>query len=109
MDAAAATLRDVPVDSKVALDSWFPGYAWTPVVCNGGCSTGYIHVGWRFTSTSNPGEYFYALIVDTTRKGTEKVAAGVSEKGIIAGTISDVMHIGTAAPGWMVAALAFVK
>lgn len=77
-------VRIVEVPPQQALDSWFPGYAWSILVCTR-CEEG-LHLGWKFTPTSTQGaEPFYALIVDTV-DGDEEVRAGVPQDlGLLAG------------------------
>ena len=55
-------LQLIEVPSKHALDSWFPGFAWSILVCKR-CEGR--HLGWKFTPTSAQGMPFYALIVET--------------------------------------------
>ena len=49
------------VPQKQALDSWFPGYVWSVLVC-GRCDGR--HLGWKFTPARSSGDAFYALIVE---------------------------------------------
>jgi hypothetical protein len=94
--AAASFLNEIPVDPIAAQDSWFPGYAWAPLVmtCGGGgdsseTSPGYQHVGWKFTALTSESAMpsFYALMVQFEEKNeiTEGIRLG-----------------GFKAPGWMV-------
>merc|ERR1711907_289934 len=41
----------LPVSSNEASDSWFPGYKWSIVVCEG-CNSDVTHLGWKFTGPS---------------------------------------------------------
>lgn len=67
VDLADAELIEVP--AKQALDSWFPGYAWSILVCRRcGCR----HLGWKFTPSGlAPAEAFYAMIVETVEAQEE--------------------------------------
>jgi hypothetical protein len=52
----------IPVDPQASMDSWFPGYHWTPIVHK--CTSSdapYQQMGWKFAQDS--GETFYALLV----------------------------------------------
>ena len=87
-------IKEVPVPMKEAMDSWFPGYFWTPLImsCNG--DDKWQHIGWKFTameSNNNNQEFphFYALMVQMDSK--EKT------QGLRIG--------GFKAPGWMVGAV----
>jgi hypothetical protein len=99
----ANLLQEVPVPMEQAVDSWFPGYYWTPIIMAcGGNDNNFQHVGWKFTvidkedtTTSNSNNnnnnntllpHFYALMVQMNRK--EKT------QGLRIG--------GFRAPGWMV-------
>lgn len=99
IDSAAArdALRAVPVDPAAAADSWFPGYAWAPVVY-AGCD-GPVHVGWKF---SNQGGFFYALIVDAKDDAKDSVLSGV---GALGEAIAESFTIGMRAPAWMIEVL----
>jgi hypothetical protein len=97
--AAASSLHEIPVDPEAAKDSWFPGYAWAPLVmaCGGGggggdsseTAPGFQHVGWKFTALASKSAmpYFYALMVQFEEKNdiTEGIRIG-----------------GFKAPSWMV-------
>jgi hypothetical protein len=88
-------VREVPVPMEQAVDSWFPGYYWTPLImaCGGHDNYNYQHVGWKFTAIDNEDittnnnrlTQFYALMVQTNQK--EKT------QGLRIG--------GFRAPGWM--------
>ncbi|CAE8685939.1 unnamed protein product, partial [Polarella glacialis] len=59
-------LQVLEVPQKQAQDSWFPGYAWSILICTR-CEGR--HLGWKFTpisgsSTAAPQDAFYALIVE---------------------------------------------
>eukprot|EP00438_Fugacium_kawagutii_P025536 Skav228463 [mRNA] locus=scaffold1058:378983:379573:- [translate_table: standard] len=55
-------LQLIEVPSKQALDSWFPGFAWSILLCER-CEGR--HLGWKFTPvTAGRGLPFYALIVE---------------------------------------------
>ena len=62
-------IRYAPVDPIKSKDSWFPGYAWTPMVYQ--CGGDYKHVGWKFEADS--GDYFYALLVQVDPRKKEFV------------------------------------
>lgn len=68
----AVELSDVvemEVSPTQAMDSWFPGYAWSILVCTRCDGT---HIGWKFTpTTAVGGQAFYALIVETVDKEEE--------------------------------------
>lgn len=99
--APSNSLHPIPVDPAVAVDSWFIGYSWAPVIYSAGCrSSGPVHVGWKFTSNSQGGEFFYALIVDA--QDEEKTAALRVRVGALGEAIADSLTIGTRAPGWMI-------
>eukprot|EP00929_Paragymnodinium_shiwhaense_P115338 TRINITY_DN84112_c0_g1_i1.p2 TRINITY_DN84112_c0_g1~~TRINITY_DN84112_c0_g1_i1.p2 ORF type:complete len:218 (-),score=63.47 TRINITY_DN84112_c0_g1_i1:331-984(-) len=71
----------VQVSPRQALDSWFPGYAWSILVCSR-CEGQ--HLGWKFTPTGTSGEAFYALIVDTVEGEEERLRTGET-LGVLAG------------------------
>lgn len=88
--AGKASIHEAPVEKERAMDSWFSGYYWTPLVMT--CTAGaWQHVGWKFTAL-NEGEglqQFYALMVSIDEEEkTEGVQIG-----------------GFKAPGWMVTAI----
>lgn len=60
--ASHENIYEIPINVEKAMDSWFPGYSWTPIVflCGNGSQQ---HVGWKFTSNNHDGSYFYALLV----------------------------------------------
>lgn len=68
----AIELSDVvamEVPAENAMDSWFPGYAWSVLVCKRCEGT---HIGWKFTPTGTTGgQAFYALIVESIDKEQE--------------------------------------
>lgn len=97
IDAAPRdSLRAIPVDPVAAVDSWFPGYTWAPVVY-AGCN-GPVHVGWKFSSNT-AGEFFYALIVDAKNDTKASIWVGISALGE---AIAEGLTIGTRAPAWMI-------
>mmetsp|Transcript_2011 Transcript_2011/g.4393 ORF Transcript_2011/g.4393 Transcript_2011/m.4393 type:complete len:233 (+) Transcript_2011:88-786(+) len=99
IDAAPkGSLHHIPVHPSAAADSWFPGYAWSPVVYSGCGEGGPVHVGWRFANSS--GEFFYALIVDA--KDEERTAVSFGVAGALGEAIAESLNVGTRAPGWMV-------
>jgi hypothetical protein len=77
---------ETPVERERALDSWFVGYMWTPIVYK--CSDNVLHIGWKFTSVNgNEGDSFYALLVNINeRQKTNMIQVGSFQ-----------------APGWMAA------
>lgn len=90
---AKGTIHETPVERERAVDSWFPGYYWTPLVMAcGAANEGWQHVGWKFTALQeNQGlPQFYALMVNI---GEEEE----STQGILVG--------GLKAPGWIVNAV----
>ena len=91
---------EIIVDPKDALDSWFPGYVWSILVCttaNG--SEGQTHIGWKFTG---PTDSFYGVIVDY-KENEEEVAVGPLS---ISEIIAEGLSIGMPAPAWMLALMA---
>jgi len=80
----------VPVHQS--MDSWFPGYRWSVLVCQR-CDD-VVHMGWQFTSETDS---FTALIVDFVLDEDEKVAAP---------SLLDGFKVGTSAPAWIVSLLA---
>ena len=73
--ATHANVHETHVDRERALDSWFVGYRWAPIIY--GCSknnSDNLHVGWKFTRRSdvnndnNGNEFFYALLVDINKR-----------------------------------------
>lgn len=86
-DSAASTMVELPVDRQQAMDSWFPGFYWTPLIikCNNNDdSRDWKHVGWKFTAndvgdTPNTQAaalpHFYALMVHVNDE--EKIIGGV--------------------------------
>jgi hypothetical protein len=88
--AGKASIRESPVDKERAMDSWFPGYYWTPLVMT--CTEGaWQHVGWKFTALNESQDlpHFYALMVSIDE---EEKTNGVRIGGF-------------KAPGWMVTAI----
>ena len=61
-------VHETPVERERALDSWFVGYMWVPIVYR--CSNNSdLHIGWKFTSVNDNGnEFFYALLVDINKR-----------------------------------------
>lgn len=81
--ASHTNVYEIPVaDPQKALDSWFPGFSWTPIVHHCGDTRSgddgggdYQHVGWKFASTN--GETFYALLVQVDeRRKKNSIAVG---------------------------------
>lgn len=62
-------IRFASVDPVKSKDSWFPGYAWTPIILQ--CGGDYQHVGWKFEA--DRGDFFYALIVQVDPRKKEFV------------------------------------
>eukprot|EP00931_Biecheleriopsis_adriatica_P012907 TRINITY_DN114173_c0_g1_i1.p1 TRINITY_DN114173_c0_g1~~TRINITY_DN114173_c0_g1_i1.p1 ORF type:complete len:250 (+),score=62.04 TRINITY_DN114173_c0_g1_i1:87-752(+) len=67
-------LQVIEVPQKQALDSWFPGYAWSILVC-GRCQG--LHLGWKFTpaargASNTVQEPFYALIVEAVEAAEDE-------------------------------------
>lgn len=109
---ASRRIQEVPYPMEQAMDSWFLGYYWTPLVmsCDGGDDDDdgehWQHVGWKFTAVpqnlvaDDPNNdnnkkkkgklpHFYALMVQMDEtKSREDVRVG-----------------GFKAPGWMVGAV----
>merc|ERR1711871_35152 len=88
---------EIPVAPKEAIDSWFPGYSWSILVCTG-CGEP-MHIGWKFTS---PTDHFYGLIVDY-KSDDEAEATGKASLGEV---VAEQLQIGARAPAWMLALLA---
>ena len=68
-----AKIHEMPVERDQALDSWFVGYMWTPIVYECSKNNSNLHIGWKFTSVNennNGGnnEFFYALIIDMNKR-----------------------------------------
>jgi hypothetical protein len=68
-----ANIHEMPVERERALDSWFVGYMWTPIVYVCSKNNSNLHIGWKFTSVNennNGGnnEFFYALIIDMNKR-----------------------------------------
>ena len=94
-----AGLYDLPVDDAQASNSWFEGYRWSVLLCDGGCQDGAVqHVGWHFTSIADPAESFYALIVKTSDE--QKSAAGAV---FTPEAFRKAISVGMPAPAWMLA------
>ena len=76
-------LHVLEVPKKQALDSWFPGYAWSVLVC-GRCEGR--HLGWKFTPSASRGDAdaFYALIVEVA-SAEERMAGAESETQLLGG------------------------
>ena len=91
---ATRAVKEVPVPMERAVDSWFPGYYWTPLIMACGGDDNWQHVGWKFTALENNDvnhafSHFYALMVHMDPKETtQSVRIG-----------------GFRAPGWMVGAV----
>eukprot|EP00543_Licmophora_paradoxa_P000503 CAMPEP_0202445182 /NCGR_PEP_ID=MMETSP1360-20130828/4058_1 /ASSEMBLY_ACC=CAM_ASM_000848 /TAXON_ID=515479 /ORGANISM="Licmophora paradoxa, Strain CCMP2313" /LENGTH=149 /DNA_ID=CAMNT_0049061365 /DNA_START=205 /DNA_END=654 /DNA_ORIENTATION=- len=98
--AGKSLVYESPVPMERAIDSWFTGYYWTPILMSCGAagvdaegtSGGYQHVGWKFTSLDEQEStlpFFYALMI---KRDDKKKSNGV--------------HIGGfRAPGWMAHAI----
>jgi len=69
----------IEVTPRQALDSWFPGYAWSVLVCRR-CEGR--HLGWKFTPTTGNGAPFYALIVETV-DGEETLKTAVPNERLL--------------------------
>jgi len=71
---AGTDLEVIEVPFEQASNSWFPGYAWSILVCMKCEGT---HIGWKFTPTTTGASAapFYALIVEAAT-GTEEETAG---------------------------------
>ena len=93
-----ATIREVPVDLKDSMDSWFLGYHWNPIVCGDN-----LHVGWKFQENDGK-DYFYALIVSMKEKEDEGVVVSSFAEGVM-----DMVAIGARAPKWMVSTLSSMQ
>ena len=64
--ATHVNVLETPVKREQALDSWFVGYMWAPIVYR--CSNNSdLHIGWKFTNDSG-NEFFYALIIDMNKR-----------------------------------------
>jgi len=98
--AGGGLIREVPVDPKMSVDSWFVGYRWSPIMCGES-----LHVGWKFEKIGNPTEFFYALIVSMKKKEDESVMTAASS---FAEAVVDMLSIGTRAPKWMISASSLV-
>jgi hypothetical protein len=89
--AATGLIHEAPVEQERAMDSWFLGYYWTPLVMTCG-DEGWQHVGWKFTALQGNQALprFYALMVnmDDDEESTQGIRIG-----------------GFKAPGWMVTAI----
>eukprot|EP00586_Coscinodiscus_wailesii_P013918 CAMPEP_0172498524 /NCGR_PEP_ID=MMETSP1066-20121228/113486_1 /TAXON_ID=671091 /ORGANISM="Coscinodiscus wailesii, Strain CCMP2513" /LENGTH=229 /DNA_ID=CAMNT_0013271821 /DNA_START=85 /DNA_END=774 /DNA_ORIENTATION=- len=96
-----SSIVEVPVDLMESSDSWFPGYRWIPIMCTEQCPGEEIHVGWKFQSLIDDGDYFYALIVQIKKK--ERDDAGVV--GIV-DRVADILTVGVRAPEWMIDSIA---
>eukprot|EP00927_Polykrikos_kofoidii_P015848 TRINITY_DN1709_c0_g2_i2.p1 TRINITY_DN1709_c0_g2~~TRINITY_DN1709_c0_g2_i2.p1 ORF type:complete len:234 (+),score=50.22 TRINITY_DN1709_c0_g2_i2:103-804(+) len=77
-----ADVEVIEVAPKDSLDSWFPGYAWSVIVCTR-CNG--LHLGWKFTPTSTQGEAFFGLIVDTVEGDEEVRLKSLQHLGVLAG------------------------
>eukprot|EP00941_MAST-03F_sp_MAST-3F-sp1_P000650 g650.t1 len=87
------------VPSEAAADSWFVGYRWEVVLQN--CPSGGdpLHLGWRFTSTSNRLDSFYGVIVAYNEQEKIEADSGVRIP------FAEKMKVGVPAPTWMIALL----
>jgi hypothetical protein len=87
-----ALIHESPVEPEKAMDSWFLGYYWTPLLMSCGDES-WQHVGWKFTALrpdqSESLNEFYALMVQIDEQE--------SVQGIRIG--------GFKAAGWMVTAI----
>ena len=95
---------EIQVPLKQSLDSWFPFFQWSVIVCNRCHSEKAKHLGWKFTSSQ--GESFYALIVDYVEKRTERNAVSVEESVV---EVVDTLFVGENAPAWILASLASIS
>merc|ERR1712072_357388 len=90
---------EIPVSMAESQDSWFPGYRWSILVCEG-CG-GVTHLGWKFTGAQRS---FYALIVGVTEeKAGERGQVGLRE------LVAEQLRVGMKAPAWMLALLAATR
>jgi hypothetical protein len=91
----------VDVDHDRAVDSWFVGYYWSPLIVHtgdggDGRNGDYQHVGWKFTAVDDTDDnnnnqnlrHFYALMVETKDPREEQESVGIR------------LH-GFKAPGWI--------
>jgi hypothetical protein len=86
-------LAVLEVAEREARDSWFPGYAWSILLCK--VCEGYTHLGWKFTPIAG-GEPFYGLIVGGSREEERARAKARTAE------VEPQLHIGVRAAGWMV-------
>jgi len=89
---------DIPAPEGTGLDSWFPGYQWSILVCRI-CEQS-LHVGWRYTPTSPNGDKkeFFALIVQYGEENKQKSSGNAEIE------TEEALTIGIPAPSWMAAA-----
>jgi len=88
---------DIPAPEGNGLDSWFPGYEWSILVCRI-CEQSF-HVGWRYTPTSPSADKkeFFALIVQYGEENKQKSSGNAEVE-------AEALTIGIPAPSWMAAA-----
>jgi hypothetical protein len=87
-----ALIHESPVEPERAMDSWFLGYYWTPLLTSCGDKS-WQHVGWKFTAlrpdqSESLTEFFALMVQIDEQKSVEGIRIG-----------------GFKAPGWMVAAI----
>ena len=88
---------EINVSPEQSMDSWYPGYSWSILVCTG-CGDA-MHIGWKFSS---PVDSFYGIIVGMS--GQEE--AEKAGKGSLAENVLEQLKVGLPAPAWMLALLA---
>lgn len=90
--AGKELIHETPVERERAMDSWFPGYYWTPLVMGCGDDGNWQHVGWKFTAVSDNASLaqFYALMVHIDEEDE---------------TVQGIRIGGFRAPGWMINAI----
>eukprot|EP01048_Picozoa_sp_COSAG05_P022072 COSAG05_NODE_4275_length_1587_cov_1.566532_2_plen_213_part_00 len=97
---------DVPVEESLAMDSWFPGYFWSVVLCEGCGAQGHTHLGWHFHSTDESQADFYAVIVDYHGEN-QRLRSATGERALIADGVQ--LDVGMPAASWMTSLLRMAK
>eukprot|EP00039_Didymoeca_costata_P030375 m.29251 g.29251 ORF g.29251 m.29251 type:complete len:223 (-) comp8081_c0_seq1:98-766(-) len=92
-----ADVEVVEVPPTQGLNSWFLGYHWSILACNK-CNR-ITHLGWKFTSNSDPEDFFFALIVDLAEEPQEeRVDATVP----LVDVVTELLKVGMRGPSWLV-------
>ena len=88
------------------MDSCFPGYFWSVVLCDGCGAKGHTHPGWHFHSTDGSQTDFFAVIVDYHGEN-ERLRSAAGERALIADGLK--LDVGMPAASWVMSLLRLAK